>query len=81
MDPIAIKNQYGKRLSFWGTIGTQTTMPFGSPQQVRRVCETMIREVGRGGGLGLAPTHVLEPEVPWPNIQAFVETICGYNKS
>jgi len=26
-----------------------------------------------GGGLLLAPTHVLEPDVPWENILAFVE--------
>jgi uroporphyrinogen decarboxylase len=79
MDPVAIKKQYGDRLSFWGAIGTQTVMPFGSPQQVREVCEKMIREVGRGGGLGLAPTHVLEPEVPWENIQAFVDVVKEHN--
>jgi len=80
MDPVAIKKQYGDRLSFWGTIGTQTTMPFGSPAEVREVCGRMIREVGRGGGLGLAPTHVLEPEVPWANIQAFVDVVNEYNQ-
>ena len=79
MDPVAIKQQYGDQLSFWGTLGTQTTMPFGTPRQVRRVCEKMIREVGRGGGLGLAPTHVLEPEVPWANIQAFVDAVIELN--
>jgi uroporphyrinogen decarboxylase len=39
----------------------------------------MIREVGRGGGLGLAPTHMLEPEVPWDNIQTFVDTVREHN--
>lgn len=80
MDPVFIKKQYGERLSLWGTLGTQTTMPFGSPRQVRQVCERMIREVWHGGGLGLAPTHVLEPEVPWANIQAFVDTVNKYNQ-
>ena len=80
MDPVTIKKQYGDRLSFWGAVGTQTVIPFGSPQQVREVCERMIREVGRGGGLGLAPTHILEPEVPWANIEAFMETVNEYNR-
>jgi len=80
MDPVEIKKQYGDRLSFWGTIGTQTTMPFGTPDEVRRVCRRMIEEVGKGGGLFLAPTHVLEPEVPWENIEAFIETVKSYNK-
>lgn len=79
MNPIRIKQQYGHQLSFWGTIGTQTTMPFGTPEDVRQECRAMIREVGRGGGLGLAPSHILEPEVPWDNIEAFVETVSEYN--
>lgn len=79
MDPIEIKKIYGDRLSFWGTVGTQTTMPFGTPAEVKAVCRKMIDEVGKGGGLVLAPTHVIEPEVPWENIEAFVETVKNYN--
>lgn len=79
MDPVAIKRLYGAKLSFWGTIGTQTTMPFGTAADVREVCRRMIREVGRGGGLLLAPTHMLEPEVPWANIEAFIETVKEHN--
>jgi uroporphyrinogen decarboxylase len=80
MDPVEIKNTYGDRLSFWGTIGTQSTMPFGTPQEVREACMRMIGEVGNGGGLFLAPTHVVEPEVPWENIQAFIDTVQEYNR-
>ncbi len=80
MDPVEIKNKYGNRLSLWGTLGTQTTMPFGSPEEVVKVCERMIREAGKGGGLLLAPTHMLEPEVPWENIEAFINTVKRYNQ-
>ena len=80
MDPVRIKEQYGDRLSFWGTLGTQTVIPFGTPQEVRQACLKMIHTVGRGGGLGLAPTHVLEPEVRWENIQSFVDTVREYNQ-
>lgn len=80
MDPIEIKKKYGDRLSFWGTLGTQSTMPFGTSDEVRRYCQKMIEEVGKGGGLILAPTHVLEPEVPWENIQAFIDTVNEHNK-
>ena len=74
MNPINLKERFGGELSFWGTLGTQTTMPFGTPGYVSRVCTEMIEQVGKGGGLVLAPTHLLEPEVPWENIEAFVET-------
>jgi uroporphyrinogen decarboxylase len=77
MDPVALKRTYGDRLSFWGTIGTQSTFPFGSPDDVRREVRARIETVGAGGGLFLAPTHVIEPEVPFENIVAFVETVKG----
>ena len=73
MDPAKLKREYGDQLAFWGTVGTQTTMPFGTPEQVKQVVRERIATVGRGGGLLLAPTHVLEPEVPWENILAFIE--------
>ena len=77
MDPAALKRAYGDRLSFWGTIGTQSTLPFGTPDDVRREVRTRIETVGSGGGLFLAPTHILEPEVPFENIVAFVEAVKG----
>jgi uroporphyrinogen decarboxylase len=78
MDPAVLKRQFGDRLAFWGTLGTQTTFPFGSPEEMRRVVWERIETVGRGGGLLLAPTHILEPEVPWENVLAFFEAIDEY---
>lgn len=80
MDPVKLKHQYGDRLAFWGTMGTQTTMPFGTPDEVRRVVKRMVETVGAGGGLVLAPTHTLEPEVPWENVVALVEAVEEYGR-
>lgn len=78
MDPAEIKRKYGDRLSFWGTVSVQRTMPFGTPQQVGEEVRRRIREVGRGGGLILAPAHVLGPEVPWENVVAFFQAADGH---
>ena len=78
VDPVALKEQYGDRLSFWGTIGTQTTMPVGTPEEVRENVRHMIETVGKGGGLLVAPTHLLEPEVPWENIEALIQAVKDY---
>jgi uroporphyrinogen decarboxylase len=78
MDPVKLKKQYGDRLSFDGTIGIQTTMPFGTPDDVDREVKHMIETVGKGGGLIIAPTHVLEPEVPLENIMAFLDAVDRY---
>jgi uroporphyrinogen decarboxylase len=73
MDPAAIKRRYGDRLSFWGTVSVQQTMPRGTPDEVRAEVRARIRDVGYDGGLILAPAHVLGPETPWENIVAFFE--------
>lgn len=75
MDPAKLKKEYGDRLAFWGTIGTQTTMPFATPEEVKETIRLRIQTVGYNGGLLLEPTHILEPEVPWQNIEAFLEAV------
>jgi uroporphyrinogen decarboxylase len=62
----------GGRLAFWGGIGTQSTMPFGTPDDVASAVTRAIETLGGNGGLLLAPTHILEPEVPWANVLAFI---------
>lgn len=74
MNPLEIRKRYGKRLAFDGCVGTQTTFPFGTPQEMRRVVHELVDCLdGKNGGLQLSPTHVLEPEVPLENIVAFFE--------
>ena len=75
MEPVKMKERYGDGFAFWGCIGTQTTMPFGKPEEVKQTVKNLINTVGKGGGLFLAPTHVLEPDVPWENVEAFVEAV------
>lgn len=79
MSPFEVKKTFGDRVSLWGCVGTQTTMPFGTPQEVKAVCRQLIEEVGKGGGLFLAPSHMLEPEVPFENLEAFIDTVKEWN--
>ncbi|RMD82861.1 MAG: hypothetical protein D6820_03100 [Lentisphaerae bacterium] len=72
MDFAEIHAMYSDRLSFNGTLGTQTTMPFGTPDEVRETVFRNLETAGERGGLVCCPTHLLEPEVPWENIEAYV---------
>jgi uroporphyrinogen decarboxylase len=72
MDFEKLHKEYGSTLSFNGTIGTQTTMPFGTAEEVRRVTLRNLEVAGAQGGLLVCPTHLLEPEVPWENVAAYV---------
>ncbi len=80
IDPVMVKECYGDRLALWGTIGTQTTMPFGTPEEVRAEVKHRIETVGQDGGLVLGPTHSLEPDVPWENIVALYAAIEEYGE-
>ena len=80
MDPAKLKRKFGTRLSFWGTVGIQRTMPFGTPAEVEAEVKLRIETVGKGGGLYLSPTHVLAPEVPHENIRAFVDAAKKYGR-
>jgi uroporphyrinogen decarboxylase len=73
LDLDEIHRQYGHLLTFDGTIGTQSTMPWGTPEDVRHRVKEVIDKYGRNGGLIISPTHVLEPEVPLANIDALFE--------
>lgn len=73
LDVDALHRKYGRRLTFHGLIGTQSTMPFGTPQSVRARVKEVVEKYGQNGGLIIAPTHVLEPDVPIANIDAFCE--------
>jgi uroporphyrinogen decarboxylase len=74
MNPLEVRRFCGKRLAFDGCLGTQSTMPFGSSDDVRRTVRELVDGLDAwDGGLMLSPTHILEPEVPLENIQAFFD--------
>lgn len=78
MDFEAIHEQFGEQISFHGTIGTQTTMPYGTPEEVRNAVFRNLDIAGQKGGLLVAPTHMLEPEVPPENIAAYIQACHDY---
>ena len=78
MDFEEIHAIYGNRISFNGTLGTQTVMPFGTPEQVRETVYKNLQIAGAKGGLFCCPTHIIEPEVPWENIMAYIEACRDY---
>ena len=76
MDAAELTRRFGRKLGLSGMVGTQTTMPFGTPEDVRhRVREIAALHLHRDhpARVMIAPTHVLEPDVPFANILALVE--------
>ena len=80
MDFREIHERFGDRLSFHGTIGTQSVMPFGTPEEVRRKVFENLDIAGPRGGLYVCPTHLLEPEVPVENVVAYIRACADYTE-
>jgi len=77
MDPAKLKELYGDKLCFDGTIGVQSTLPFGSPEDVAREVKERISTLGPTG-LILGPTHAMQPDVPVENILTMYKTALKY---
>ena len=80
MDFQTVHERFADRLSFHGTIGTQSTMPFGTAQEVRDMVFRNLDIAGEKGGLLVGPTHVLEPEVPTENLVAYIRACMDYRR-
>ena len=73
-DLDSLRTLDGRRPVFVGSISSTTTMPFGTPDDVREeVKRWRDYAFTRGGGVLLNFSSSLGPEVPGPNISAFYE--------
>ncbi|MDR3676994.1 MAG: uroporphyrinogen decarboxylase family protein [Acidobacteriota bacterium] len=72
MDTAALLQQYRGRLSYWGGLSTQRTLPYGTAEDVRRETRRLI-DLGRAGSFILSPAHSVEGDVPLENMLAFIE--------
>ena len=75
-----VHDRFGDRLSFWGTIGTQQLLPFGTADEVGKECLSRLEKCGEKGGICIGPTHLVEPEVPWENLLAIRDAASGFDK-
>jgi uroporphyrinogen decarboxylase len=72
MDLRRLRDDFGDRLIFSGTMCVQTTLPHGTPEDVRR--EVRVRkELFPDGGLILGPCNTIEIGTPIENVLAMYE--------
>lgn len=71
MDLAGLKRDFGRDLTFWGGIGTQTTLRLPDPGDVADAVRNTIALMARGGGYIAAPCHTVPPDTPWENVVAF----------
>jgi uroporphyrinogen decarboxylase len=69
-----LRETFGNRLAYYGGVSTQTTLPFGKPDDVREAVAKAARELAPDGtGLLIAPSHRMMVDVSMANVEAMLE--------
>jgi uroporphyrinogen decarboxylase len=80
MAPTYLKERFGGRLAFHGSISTAGPVAFGTVEEtvenVRQALEIMMPS----GGYAMAPTHMLQDNSPTGNVVAMYETAHEYGQ-
>ena len=78
MDPARLKKEFGRHLTFWGTVDNQFIMPLGTVEDVINEVKLRLQTLGPGGGLIIAPAHNLQLQTSVEKVLAFYETVKKY---
>ena len=73
MDRRELKELFGDRLCFHGSISIQRTLPFGTPEDVRNEVRERFETLGPGGGFIFCTAHNIQADTPLENVEALFE--------
>ena len=79
-DPAGLKRNFGKHITFFGAVNCQKTLPFGTPEDVRKEVRERFKVLGKGGGYITGPDHSIQKNMPLKNIEALYDEAhkCAY---
>jgi uroporphyrinogen-III decarboxylase len=80
MDAKLLKERHGDRITFWGGgVNTQKTLPFGTPDEVRREVLERCETFAPGGGFVFNAIHNVQALTPTANLVAMIEAVREFN--
>ena len=69
-----LRRTFGRQLAYYGGVSTQTTMPFGTPDDVRAAVAKAAHELAPDHtGLLIAPSHRMMSDIPMHNVAALLD--------
>jgi len=80
MSPDELSKKFGRRLSFFGGISTQKTLPFGTPQDVKNEVINRIKVLGKNNGYIISPSHEVTSDCKGENFIMLIKTLEDYKK-
>jgi uroporphyrinogen decarboxylase len=69
-----LRETFGNQLAYYGGVSTQTTMPFGTPDDVRAAVAKAARSLAPANtGLLIGPSHRMMSDIPMHNVAALLD--------
>ena len=79
MDPRELKQRFGDQIAFWGGgIDTQSTLPFGTPGEVRDQVKERMEIFSPGGGFIFNTVHNVQACIPEENLLALYQAVADF---
>ena len=78
LEPLMLKETFGRRLSFHGGIDQQQVLTKGTTDEVKEDVKRRINELGPGGGYILAAAQTIMPEVSGENVIEMIRAAREY---
>jgi len=73
-----LSREFGRHLSFYGGISTQSVLPAGTPAQVQTATRAAMNDLAPDGtGLVLGPSHRMQSDIPVANVEAMLGAFPG----
>ena len=79
-DVYEIKRRYGDRISIDGTIGLQSELRNGTPEEVRAKVKAQCEGLMPGGGWLASPGNGVTPDISFDNIAAMFEALDEFGR-
>jgi len=81
MDPVVLKREFGKDITFWGGgCNTRTVLNQSTPAEVYDHCRRMIEIFNKDGGFVFNQEHNILPDVPPENILAMYRAVADVRR-
>ncbi|RKX98264.1 MAG: methyltransferase [Spirochaetes bacterium] len=80
MDPETLKKEFGKDIVFWGGgVDTQQTLPFGTPEEVRKEVLNRCEIFSKDGGFVFNTIHNTQARTPIENFASMLKAVKEFN--
>jgi len=74
MDPLKLKDEFGKRITFWGGgCDTQQVLPFARPDEIANHVRERVKIFAPGGGFVFNQIHNIQADISPENVVAMFD--------